>query len=70
MAASNAVLVSRSRIIKDISGLKIVAILVANYLIYRLNLIKFNRIIRIMLIFGGQSINLSINMQSHDINKL
>ena len=60
MAASNAVLASRSRIIKDICGLKIVAILVANYLIYRLNLIKFNRIIRIMLNFWWP-INQSVN---------
>lgn len=63
MAASNAVLVSRSRIIKDISGLKIVAILVANYLIYRLNLIKFNRIIRIMLNFWWP-INQSVNQSA------
>lgn len=63
MAASNAVLVSHSRIIKDISGLKIVAILVANYLIYRLNLIKFNRIIRIMLNFWWP-INQSVNQSA------
>lgn len=63
MAASNAVLVSRSRIIKDISGLKIVAILVANYARYRLNLIKFNRIIRIMLNFWWP-INQSVNQSA------
>ena len=60
MAASNALLVSRSRIIKDISGLKIVAILVANCLIYRLNLIKFNRIIRTMLNFWWPLIPLNL----------